>query len=440
MDAIPYRLLCAAVLLLTLVASAARAEDTWPSGTAESTSVEAEYDKRIRAASAIDGLGTDLFGDSVNLYSGALSFAATDVSVPGNFDLPVAVGRRFTVGGGASPFSHFGDWELDVPHLSGVFAGGGTNGNDSHGWINTAGDSTRFNRCSRFEAPPTAPGSTGNGGFFEPYEFWHGVYLSTPGGREEVLLRDANLSWQPTDGNAYPLVTTGRWMIRCLPTTASGEPGEAFLAVSPDGTQYRFDWMVQFPVALVIKNHSVNPAPPGGGGTQGSSGPYSLSRSEYWMLPTTITDRHGNTVTYTYDTGAGADRRRLLSIAGISTGEPAMSGKSRSIRLTSQGSRWPGGDYSEVAMLSVRSDHIERCFGAPLSSGEEEGLGPWLAIGGRLESGVTVELIEFQHQPVKGFALHVDSACDPEAALEEVLALLGIGHESLKWRKGASGS
>jgi hypothetical protein len=75
-----------------------------------------------------------------------------------------------------------------------------------------------------------------------------------------------------------------------------------------------------------------------------------------------------------------------------------------------------------------------------LSSGDEEGLGPWLAIGGRLESAVTVELIEFQHQPVKGFALHVDSACNPEAALEEVLTLLGIEHESIIWRKGTSGS
>jgi RHS repeat-associated protein len=336
MDAILHRLLCAAVLLPTFLAPTANADDVWPNGTAESTSVEAEYDKRIRAAEAIGGLGQDLFGDSVNLYSGALSFAATDVSVPGNFDLPVSIGRRFTVGGLTSSFSHFGDWELDVPHLSGVFAQLSDNS-----WINTGSGTERFNRCSRFEAPPTAAGSTGNGGFFEPYEFWHGVYLSTPGGREEVLLRDTSLSWQPTDGNAYPLVTTGRWMIRCLPTTASGEPGEAFLAVSPDGTQYRFDWMVSFLVPLVVKNHSVNPVPPEGGGVSGSSGPYSLTRREYWMLPTTITDRHGNTVTYTYDTAAGADRRRLLSISASDGRTISLSyvGTSNRIHSVTTGSR-----------------------------------------------------------------------------------------------------
>lgn len=296
----------ALAFLLAAIATPANAEESWPEDDPDSIAVEAEYSNRIRAAESMGGLGADLFGDSVNLYAGTLSFSATDVSVPGNFALPVAVGRRFAVAGGASIFEHFGDWELDIPRLSGTFA-------SASGWINGASGNERFNRCSRFEAPPTAAGSTTNGGFFEPYEFWHGVYLTTPGGgREEVLRRDASLAWQPTDGQAYPLVTTGRWMIRCLPATASGEPGEAFLALSPDGTQYRFDWLVSHPALLVVKNHSVSPRPPG---DANRAGPYSLGRREHWMLPTTITDRHGNTVTYTYDTAPGADRRRLLGIS-----------------------------------------------------------------------------------------------------------------------------
>lgn len=313
-----------------VAATSTRAEDAWTAGDPDSVSAEAEYSQRIRAAEATGGLGADLFGDSVNLYAGTLSFSATDVSVPGNFALPVSIGRRFAVAGGASIFEHFGDWELDIPHMSGTYAAG---------WINSASGNDRFHRCSRFEAPPTAAGSTSNGGFFEPYEFWHGVYLSIPGGgREEVLSRDAALTWQPNDGHAYPLVTTGRWMIRCLPATASGEPGEAFLALSPDGTQYRFDWLVSRPARLVVKNHSVSPRPPGDS-TRG--GPYSLLRREHWMMPTTITDRHGNTVTYTYDTAPGADRRRLLGISASDGRAITLTyvGTSSRIRTVTTGAR-----------------------------------------------------------------------------------------------------
>ncbi len=86
-------------------------------GGSGSTSVEAEYQKRIKANEDIAPLGADLLGDSVSLYNGTLSFAATDVSLPGNFALPVSIGRRYAVGS-LSTAGHFGDWELDIPHLS----------------------------------------------------------------------------------------------------------------------------------------------------------------------------------------------------------------------------------------------------------------------------------------------------------------------------------
>lgn len=365
-------------LLLSGLAAPVKAEEAWPEGDPDSVAIEAEYNKRIRAAEQVGALGTDLFGDRVNLYAGTLSFSATDISVPGNFALPVAIGRRFIVAGGSSIFEHFGDWELDIPRISGTYASGS-------GWINSASGNERFNRCSRFEAPPSAAGSTGNGGFFEPYEFWHGVYLSTPdGGREEVLQRDASLSWQPADGNTWPLVTTGRWMIRCLAATASGEPGEAFLALSPDGTQYRFDWMVSHPVSLVVKNHSVSPRPPG---DASRAGPYSLLRREYSMLPTLVTDRHGNTVTYTYDTATGADRRRLLSISASDGRAISLTyvGTSSRIQSVTTGSRtWtyiydianhlnevrrPDNSKWTFALNNLRAPWMQYASGTPTCSG-----------------------------------------------------------------------
>ena len=52
-----------------------------------------DYDKRLDASHSPAALGSDLFGDSVNLQDGALSFSVADVSIPGNSGLPVAFSR-----------------------------------------------------------------------------------------------------------------------------------------------------------------------------------------------------------------------------------------------------------------------------------------------------------------------------------------------------------
>lgn len=56
-----------------------------------------EYGKTVKAAESVRTLGADLFGDQVGLYAGDTTFSTTDVSVPGNNALAVAVGRRFRV-------------------------------------------------------------------------------------------------------------------------------------------------------------------------------------------------------------------------------------------------------------------------------------------------------------------------------------------------------
>ena len=66
-------------------------------------------------------LGADVFGEQVDLYMGGLSFSHTDVDVPGNSALPVQVVRTLVVGQ-ASSARAFAHWELDLPHLYGVYA------------------------------------------------------------------------------------------------------------------------------------------------------------------------------------------------------------------------------------------------------------------------------------------------------------------------------
>ncbi|MDC8015161.1 RHS repeat-associated core domain-containing protein [Tahibacter soli] len=343
------RLCLSAVLTCGCFSSAYADDPPIPAGTTGPTTVEAEFSKRIKANEDIDVLGEDLMGDRVSLYNGTLSFSTTDIAIPGNFALPVSIGRRYTVGS-QSIDGHFGDWELDIPHLSATYS-------TRDGWIVTDPNSPdKLKRCSFFDAPPPVLGSTLNGGVFATYEFWHGVNLTSPDGNSrEVLLRNPGTSWYPSDGQTYPLVTTDRWALRCLAATASGEPGEAFVAVSPDGTQYRFDWLVRRDAPLVAKSYA-EPSPIAPESPRAPvPGTYSLTRYEYWMLPTRITDRFGNTVDYAYDMAAGADRWRLQSITASDGRQITLTydGTSRRIATATVGTRtwtytYNGGGLTQV--------------------------------------------------------------------------------------------
>ena len=217
---------------------------------ARAQTVEADAIKLIRAPAAITVLGNDLFGDQTNLYSGGLEFVQSDVTLPGNNRLPVQVARRLTAGGmGNLGHGLFAHWDLDIPSIGGTFS-------SLHGWrsADAAGLPNTTARCSNFGAPPHVYHI--NGQYKYRYgEYWHGNMLYIPGsGSEEILLRDQSATSAntnvPADGLATPLTTKGLWAIRCLPQLASNfagtpanEAGEGFLAISPDGTRYRFDWL-----------------------------------------------------------------------------------------------------------------------------------------------------------------------------------------------------
>lgn len=110
-----------------------------------------EYSELVKGAQTIAPVGPTLFGDEVSLQHGTLSFRVTDVSLRGNSALPVAVTRTFrtrtaggamrgTLPGGNQKDGAMGDWEIDLPHVGGVFT-------RTTGWVNgVAGRADR--RCS----------------------------------------------------------------------------------------------------------------------------------------------------------------------------------------------------------------------------------------------------------------------------------------------------
>lgn len=127
---------------------------------AQTTTLYTEYVKTITAAKDVHPYDEGLFGDEINLYTGSVEFSVQDVSLAGNSTIPVAVGRRYVVEdreGLDLPImlskhnAQFGDWSLDVPYLTGVFA-------RVSGWV--SGDVNDLDsRCSVTNIHEAAPRS-----------------------------------------------------------------------------------------------------------------------------------------------------------------------------------------------------------------------------------------------------------------------------------------
>lgn len=247
---------------------------------AQQSSTYEEQSKLMRAPKAYASIGSDLFGDTVNLSNGTVNFKQTDVSLKGNNELSVAITRKFTPGTQAIADKPFGRWSMDIPHIHGIFSA-------SKGWT-TSGNIG--GRCTNFGSPDAAigvsPGENGSPGF-DAQEFWQGTFLSTPeGGDQQMLRRAPAFTASPSSPSAWPVVTTAFWTFSCLPSLknpSTQNTGEGFIAVSPTGVSYRFDWMSSF-------------AGPTLNNAQGK-----LATKEVWLLPSVVTDRFGNWVSYTYD-------------------------------------------------------------------------------------------------------------------------------------------
>jgi len=200
-----------------------------------------EYDKRLKYGDLVEPLKGEIFGEQVNLYDGSISFKATDVSIPGNGGLAVSLSRSYGDVSGSANDKEYGNWDLDIPSLSGTYGDQPETAIGGH-WTPSA-------RCSTVSAPPSLDvwnykhTQTIN---FSPHTYWEGVRLSLPGGGGETVLAGSGDARQPTPqvGTPTPWNTKGGWFFSCLSALKSGQPGEGFLGHAPDGTKYYFDWMV----------------------------------------------------------------------------------------------------------------------------------------------------------------------------------------------------
>lgn len=261
-----------AVLAVTFAATLAHAQ------TDNGVEPYEEFGKKLRAAEEITPLKSDLFGDKVSLYNGSTEFNVVDVSVPGNGALPVEFRRRLVIEDRRKDpgnIGGLGDWDLDVPYIEGTFT-------QQNGWVIDNNDSPDTARCTNQRLPYVRVSNL----TYKPDAsvIWDGNHLHIPGVADDELLKNTEAKLPAiADGNTYPWVTKGFVRLSCLGNTANGYPGQGFVAVTPSGVRYTFNWGVTrtAPTLKLGKNQLV-------------------TRSRIYLLATRIEDRFGNWVTYTY--------------------------------------------------------------------------------------------------------------------------------------------
>ncbi|MDH6331886.1 YD repeat-containing protein [Stenotrophomonas sp. 1278] len=316
---------CVASAIACLVCGTAGAQDR--------VEPESQYANKVGKAQHTGQLDEGSFGENVSLFNGQLDFSITDITIPGNNALSVALRRKRTISErylhqGARPgdLAGFYDWDLDVPYLEGIFS--------SRGWVVGAdGDATRYQRCS-LQKKPFIGEST-------PYPedlIWNGYNLHLPGESDaQLLVASANIP-MPSDGKSYPWVTVGDTRVRCLPQTQNGVPGEAFQVITPQGITYSLNWVVSREMPLY--SYKDNPLAP----------TRYLSRSHVFFMATRAEDRFGNWVNYGYTgdklTSISSSDGRSISITY--TGERITS-------ATANGRTWTY-QYREPGALGSRLD------------------------------------------------------------------------------------
>jgi YD repeat-containing protein len=290
-----------------------------------------EYAKFIDKARAISPM-TD-FGDQISPRDGAVTVHATDVELRG-IGPTIRVTRTYNPKFDSqytreTSGTAFGAWELEVPRIKTITANAlGVKTTSPTGW-QVSGDTAavRNLRCTNFSGPGRIAFQTDSARGWNPWDWWDGYYVVDDGGQQQPLMTRANTSVNPT----YRLMTSGNWLVSCLNSTTSGQPGEAFYAVAPDGTKYWFNYLVythaetlskplwsnsqRAGVAKTLHGDGAEPSIDSPAEERAGMTPNIVGDADYLerryasMLVTRVEDRFGNYLTYNYN-GTG----RLSSI------------------------------------------------------------------------------------------------------------------------------
>lgn len=261
--------------------------------------------RRMQIDESVKARGDTPFGEQINPYIGSVSFKQADVVLLGNGPTISLVRETLTPRNNYRSLVPYpmGDWTFSVPQIHTIAGKPGFGGGPLGEYWHINSPDTPYARCTQIG--PLDTDSVVNTLWWEGYEM-----ITEDGERQALLKRDPANTAKPTmtlNGQpvVFPVVTEKNWQIGCLPNTSNGEVGEAFFAVSPDGTKYWFDRLVGEELEIIIEVGD------------GATARQSLRRAR--MLVTRIEDRFGNYLTYGYDgsklTSITASDGRKVTIA-----------------------------------------------------------------------------------------------------------------------------
>ena len=326
-----YRVVSLALLAITFGVHTAHAQTTF--------GVHEKAIERVNEARSVGPLSVDdVFGDQISNFDGGGEFTNVDISVPGNNGLPVELRRSLKIDDrmrlNGTHLGGFAEWDLDIPHLSGIFA------TAAGGWRPASG--TVNQRCSLPSEPAFA-------GTMPPEDYWSGYNLHVPGAGSQPLLVSPSAMLPAAAGGPYPWITKGMWRISCKSATKNGYAGQAFVALSPAGVKYHLDWAIS-------KSHA---------GVKNNGTGYNAVRQVIYFLASRVEDRFGNWVDYTYSgdklTGITSSDGRSISLtymgnkitsaaSSVGSWSYAYTGEKLSQVTRPDGSKWT---YSSSGALAI---------------------------------------------------------------------------------------
>ncbi|MGS1079154.1 hypothetical protein [Pseudoxanthomonas beigongshangi] len=259
----------------------------------ETTAVPGSERLTVENFSRLDPVGninqSDPFGESIDLQAGTLSFQQVDLTLEGNGPA-IRIARSWSVARNAHHYNFAGhtgviqDWELEFPAIESSLL---LTSQPGSLWKASGPDPSK--RCSNFGYPNHA----------DAQFWWKGAYLNLPGESREMLLRrDPAYTLAPGGQTAnYPIVTKGNWAISCTSATKNNDGGEGFVALSPSGSKYWFDWYTQEYFGDITSYYGtpIRLPPTQAPWDMPSNGVY-----EVRLRPSRIEDAQGNYVEYLY--------------------------------------------------------------------------------------------------------------------------------------------
>ena len=276
------------------------------------TNMSAMILDKLKVSEQVTPETTALFGETIDLNTGAVSLQQTDISIPGNFSIPVEF-RRIYKGASYAHYSNLnlGDWNIAIPSLSTTviydhityqrFSGNWGTGTMCSGQLNPG----------NFAVGPNQILAAG--------DYWSGETLDIPG----VISEKVQVQYQNNVAKRF----IKNWRFSCTSVNINGTTIEGIKATSPDGVTYEFTQPKLIPTTPMSA-------------ANGAGFEELVAKYHAFLLVSKITDRFGNTVNYSYTDGQlssiSSPDGRQINIAY----ETNAYGKKRVSSMSANGQTW----------------------------------------------------------------------------------------------------